>query len=112
MCVCLCVIVNLHKGKNGKRNGADLVIFYTLHRKMVAVVPESTPQHGNAICLQLLEDLTNMTTCWLSETLCSILKVSRALLGENMLLCITLLAGLLFLASENIKNPERDVVSS
>lgn len=77
MCVCVCVIVSLHK--NG--NEADLVIFDTLHRKMVAVVPESTPQHGNAICLQLLEDLTNMTTCWLSEAQCSILKVSRALLG-------------------------------
>lgn len=110
MCVCDCQ--SLHKGKNRKRNGADLVVFDTLHRKMVAVVPESAPQHGNAICLQLLEDLTNMTTCWLSEALCSMLKVSRAILDENMLLCIILLAGLLFLASENIKKPEGDVVSS
>lgn len=69
--VCVCDCQSLHKGKNRKRNRADLVIFDTLHGKMVAVVPESTPQHGNTICLQLLEDLTNMTNCWLFEALCA-----------------------------------------
>lgn len=34
-----------------------LVVFDALHGEMIAVVPESTPEHANAISLQLLEHL-------------------------------------------------------
>ena len=34
-----------------------LIIFDTLDGEMIAVVPESTPEHANTISLQLLEHL-------------------------------------------------------
>lgn len=67
MCIaCLCLSL---KGCTWEqeRKGAHLVIFDALHGQVIAVVPESTPEHSDAICLQLLEHLTNMTRCCLSE---------------------------------------------